>query len=735
MKLGLCFGLALVVLLPPSIASAAEPQPGDACPATDQVTHTGGPENPGTGYDLVCDGAHWQAVRTWASASGRSLFQVDNDAGSCTASKLGRLRYDGVSTWAYCNGSSWTSLLAGSSAAWSSLTNPSANLALSMAAYTSTFTYGATTGTSDLFKLTDTASNTGTGYLLNVATATGSTEKPFHVGAVGTDALTVLANGNVGIGTTTPLGKLSVLSSAGVQAVKVTQNSLYNSEAYAGVAINSTDLDTGVLLGADNTNHVAYIQSLQPSVSYATRKLSINPNGGNVGIGTTSPAALLHVAGEVIIGSTGLACSATTAGAQRYNATTLAMEYCNGTAWGGIATTPSAPNAFSFTDQSGVNLSTTITSNTVTLSGYAGSLTATCSGCTAIARNGSWGGTTVAGFNAGDTIAIRVTSSASAGTAVTATVTVGATTSGTWTVTTNATTPGAFSFTNVTGATTGITYSSNAVTLSGFTGTLTATCNNCTGIAHNGVWGVSPYSGFASGDTIAIRQTSSAGLGTATTANVTVGATTSGTWTVTTTSGCQTGITVGQTCPDGTIYAGFSPDGNVPMYTTPCDAGQYWNGSSCTACGSGLWSGSGTSCSTTYASNNYPAWNNGTTNWTVTGYTSATTGKANTAGLEALADAGAPYKAADYCYNLPAFSHSDWYLPAQNELNVMYGNETALQHFDTTDGSTPVGGAYPGLYWTSTENVNDYAWYQRFSDGNQFSTSKYILLSVRCVRR
>ena len=154
------------------------------------------------------------------------------------------------------------------------------------------------------------------------------------------------------------------------------------------------------------------------------------------------------------------------------------------------------------------------------------------------------------------------------------------------------------------------------------------------------------------------------------------------------------GITVGQACPDGTIYAGFSPDGTVPMYTTQCDAGQYWNGSACTVCASGLWSGSGSTCSTTYSSrtDGLVTWNNGTGNWTDTGYTSAVTGKDNTAGLAVLADAGSTYKAASYCENLTAYGNSDWYLPAKNELNILYTNAAAIGHFDVTDGSTVVSG-------------------------------------------
>ena len=73
----------------------------------------------------------------------------------------------------------------GASVAWSAILNPAGNLALTMGANTTTFTYNNSTGSSDLFKLTDGASNTGTGLMFHITTATGSMEAPFQADSNG----------------------------------------------------------------------------------------------------------------------------------------------------------------------------------------------------------------------------------------------------------------------------------------------------------------------------------------------------------------------------------------------------------------------------------------------------------------------------------------------------------------------------------------------------------------------
>jgi hypothetical protein len=69
--------------------------------------------------------------------------------------------------------------------AWSSLANPSTNLALNMGSANTTFTFGAATGTADGMTFTDTSGNTGTAALAHFTTASGSAMSPWQADANG----------------------------------------------------------------------------------------------------------------------------------------------------------------------------------------------------------------------------------------------------------------------------------------------------------------------------------------------------------------------------------------------------------------------------------------------------------------------------------------------------------------------------------------------------------------------
>ena len=134
------------------------------------------------------------------------------------------------------------------------------------------------------------------------------------------------------------------------------------------------------------------------------------------------------------------ACGVSTEWSMRYSDSSKKMEFCDGTNWELVGIPPdSAPSPFSFGDQTDVGISATIESNTVTLGGFDGTLSASCSSpCIGIKRNNdAWGGTSVEGFTIGDTITIRLTSSATVNTEEAVTVYVGDT-SDVWNVTTTA---------------------------------------------------------------------------------------------------------------------------------------------------------------------------------------------------------------------------------------------------------------------------------------------------------
>jgi hypothetical protein len=200
---------------------------------------------------------------------------------------------------------------------------------------------------------------------------------------------------------------------------------------------------------------------------------------------------------------------------------------------------------------------------------------------------------------------------------------------------------------------------------------------------------------------------------------------------------------IGTTCADGTIYAGLSPDTNVPMFTTPADAPSLmaWNDA------------------------NSPGYVDTTMVNCVSvspgAQTSCRTGRSNTDTVLVVEDSNSavggiqPHRAARYCHCLgkpltgvcsgdptggaEAHGHADWYLPAQDELNVLYVNLALDGVADVTPGNSfgfNRTGSFPaGFYWSSSENNHSGARRQRFSDGNQNDNNKNVGFAVRCVRR
>jgi len=160
---------------------------------------------------------------------------------------------------------------------------------------------------------------------------------------------------------------------------------------------------------------------------------------------------------------------------------------------------------------------------------------------------------------------------------------------------------------------------------------------------------------------------------------------------------------IGNTCADGTKYAGTYAPLSRKLYVTPADApGTY-------------------------------AWNNGNlTGYTVTWHVSGSTdGKINTTGVIALdSDSGVggtqPHQAAQYCADLVAHGHSDWYLPSSQELTTVCNNRVAIGGFTTNtyygSNSYNDGGANSGVFAVSFSACTTGGW------------AKQQTMPVRCVR-
>jgi hypothetical protein len=99
---------------------------------------------------------------------------------------------------------------------------------------------------------------------------------------------------NIGIGTTSPSGKLHV--NGRIYGVTTSTYTDFNSGGLISYGAGSTT--QYIQVGYDTTNSFGWIQSLNTGVAY--NNLIINGAGGNVGIGTTSPGGKLAVTGDIL---------------------------------------------------------------------------------------------------------------------------------------------------------------------------------------------------------------------------------------------------------------------------------------------------------------------------------------------------------------------------------------------------------------------------------------------------
>ena len=102
------------------------------------------------------------------------------------------------------------------------------------------------------------------------------------------------------------------------------------------------------------------------------------------------------------------------------------------------------------------------------------------------------------------------------------------------------------------------------------------------------------------------------------------------------------------------------------------------------------------------------------------GGTAIGTGNQNT--IDIMAGCATAGIAAKLCGDLVQGGYSDWYLPSKDELNKLQINRSAI------GGFASVG------YWSSTEDDDNGAWIQDFSNGYQTTYYKNYTSYVRAIR-
>lgn len=163
---------------------------------------------------------------------------------------------------------------ASGSTPWSSLTNPSGNLSLAMALNLSTFTWSGNSSTSDLFTLTDTTGNTGTGAVLKIASAGTSVTSPLLVQVQGSDAFKV-----VGAASPTSRVDISTLNAATI-GLRISEAAAQTGDAISVRTSTPTTVFTVAANGSIGT--IRGVSYSWPSSQGAASTILTNDGSGNL---------------------------------------------------------------------------------------------------------------------------------------------------------------------------------------------------------------------------------------------------------------------------------------------------------------------------------------------------------------------------------------------------------------------------------------------------------------------
>ncbi len=310
----------------------------------------------------------------------------------------------------------------------------------------------------------------------NVALSSTIISNTITVSGINAGTSISITNGSYSINGGTPTNANGTVFNGDTVSVRHTSSGSFSTSVNTTLNIGGvTDTFTSTTLAADTTPNAftfTDISNQNPNTEVVSNAITVS--GINTGASISVTNGFYSINGGTPTNSTGTV----------FNGNTVTVRHTTSSAFntsvdttlniGGITDTFTSttrspdvtPNAFTFTDITGQNPSTVVTSNTITVSGIEAAVNVSVTGGTVSINGGGF--TTSGSVSNGGTVVARHTTSAAFNTNTDTTVTIGGI-SDTFTSTTRSpdTTADAFSFNNTTGAALNSTQTSNTVTITG----------------------------------------------------------------------------------------------------------------------------------------------------------------------------------------------------------------------------------------------------------------------------